>query len=217
MPEYRRRFRKKMNKLYDSIENLSELAINNYENAVSIYHKYSDDRFRKVEECTKTINDKSREIESECVRILATEQPVARDLKFIENALKMAAHLRRIARQSFYIARVAKDIDIEKIPQKPLETLNNMANNVDHLLKRSIRSFLTQNTEEASELEEDDEVVDDLFDEFLHTITDTMKKDSSTIDTLVPFILTARYFESIADRSERIGRRVILMEQYQNE
>ncbi len=217
MPEYRRRFRKKLNQLHEEVEILSDLAIKNYENAVSIFHKYSDNKFKKIENCTQSINDKSREIETQCVTLLATEQPVASDLRFIENVLKLAAHLRRIARQSLYIAKVAKDVDIENIPAEPLETLNSMASNVDNLLKRSIRSFLTHNPEEASELEEDNDVVDDLFDEFLLRITEAMKDDPSTIDTLVPFILTGRYFESIADRSESIGRRVILMEKYQNE
>ena len=58
---------------------------------------------------------------------------------------------------------------------------------------------------------------DDLFDEFLVTVTKAMKEDTSTINTLVPFLLIARYLERIADRSESIGGRVLLMQKYHTE
>ena len=217
MPEYRRKFRKQIRRLEDSIEELSNLTISNYEGAIDLFNNYSDEKYQKIEENTKEITEKSQEVEQMCLKLLAMEQPVANDLRFIESSIKISSHLKRISKLSIDIARIASDLKVDEIPEKPLESMNKMAAETGSMLKRSIRSFLTRNSEEAAELEEDDDVVDDLFDEFLLTITKTMKENTDTIDVLVPFILTSRYLERIADRSESIGAKVLLMNKYETE
>ncbi|RAP44595.1 phosphate signaling complex protein PhoU [uncultured Methanosphaera sp.] len=217
MPEYRRKFRKQIRRLEDSIEELSNLTISNYEGAIDLFNNYSDEKYQKIEENTKEITAKSQEVEQMCLKLLAMEQPVANDLRFIESSIKISSHLKRISKLSIDIARIASDLKVDEIPEKPLESMNKMAAETGSMLKRSIRSFLTRNSEEAAELEEDDDVVDDLFDEFLLTITKTMKENTDTIDVLVPFILTSRYLERIADRSESIGAKVLLMNKYETE
>ena len=217
MPEYRRKFRKQIRRLEDSIEELSNLTISNYEGAIDLFNNYSDEKYQKIEENTKEITEKSQEVEQMCLKLLAMEQPLANDLRFIESSIKISSHLKRISKLSIDIARIASDLKVDEIPEKPLESMNKMAAETGSMLKRSIRSFLTRNSEEAAELEEDDDVVDDLFDEFLLTITKTMKENTDTIDVLVPFILTSRYLERIADRSESIGAKVLLMNKYETE
>ncbi|MGN1322187.1 MAG: phosphate signaling complex protein PhoU [Methanosphaera sp.] len=217
MPEYRRKFRKQIRRLEDSIEELSNLTISNYEGAIDLFNNYSDEKYQKIEENTKEITAKSQEVEQMCLKLLAMEQPVANDLRFIESSIKISSHLKRISKLSIDIARIASELKVDEIPEKPLESMNKMAAETGSMLKRSIRSFLTRNSEEAAELEEDDDVVDDLFDEFLLTITKTMKENTDTIDVLVPFILTSRYLERIADRSESIGAKVLLMNKYETE
>lgn len=217
MPEYRRKFRKQIRRLEDSIEELSNLTISNYEGAIDLFNNYSDEKYQKIEENTKEITAKSQEVEQMCLKLLAMEQPVANDLRFIESSIKISSHLKRISKLSIDIARIASNLKVDEIPEKPLESMNKMAAETGSMLKRSIRSFLTRNSEEAAELEEDDDVVDDLFDEFLLTITKTMKENTDTIDVLVPFILTSRYLERIADRSESIGAKVLLMNKYETE
>lgn len=215
MPQYRRRFRRKINELEESIEELSDITIINYELSIDLFQKYSEKKYNKTEENTEKIIEQSKDIENMCVTLLATEQPVANDLRFVENSIKIANHLKRIGKLSVDIARIANEIKVNEIPQKPLESMKHMANEVRNMLNRSIRSFITRNAEEAVELEEDDDVVDDLFDDFLVTVTEAMKSNTESIDTLVPFLLIARYLERIADRSESIGGRVLIMQKYQ--
>lgn len=217
MPQYRRRFRRKINELEESIEELGDITIINYELSIDLFQKYSEKKYNKIKENTEKIIKQSKDIENMCVTLLAMEQPVANDLRFVENSIKIANHLKRIGKLSVDIARIANEIKVNEIPQKPLESMNHMANEVRNMLNRSIRSFITENAEEAAELEEDDDVVDDLFDDFLVTVTEAMKNNTESIDTLVPFLLIARYLERIADRSESIGGRVLIMQKYQTE
>ena len=53
MPEYRRKFRKQIRRLEDSIEELSNLTISNYEGAIDLFNNYSDEKYQKIEENTK--------------------------------------------------------------------------------------------------------------------------------------------------------------------
>lgn len=214
MPEYRRRFRKKISKLDDSIEELSNLTKENYEGAIDLFRNYSDKKYEVIQDNTAKIVEDSKNINDMAITLLAMEQPVATDLRFVETSIKVANHLKRIGKLSLNIADIANEIKIEKIPEKPLNSMNKMAEEVENMLSRSIRSFLTKNVEEAAELEEDDDIVDDLFDEFLVIVTEAMKEDTSTINTLVPFLLIARYLERIADRSESIGGRVLRINNY---
>ena len=220
MPELRRRFRKKIREIEESTEKLSTLTIDNYKESIELFHNYNDEQYKIIEENTNRIVKESKEIYSMSVKILAMEQPVATDLRFVANTIKIANHLKRIGKLSFNMAEIANEIEIEKIPKKPLDSMDQMAQEVENMLNRSIRSYLTKNPEEAANEyygTSDDDIVDDLFDEFLVTVTKAMKEDTSTINTLVPFLLIARYLERIADRSESIGGRVLLMQKYHTE
>jgi phosphate transport system protein len=217
MPQYRRKFRKKLTQLNDDLEELGSRVSKNYKASINLFKDYSDEQYNMIIENTKNIIDDSLMIEQECLSLLAREQPVARDLRYIEGSIKIASHLKRMGKLAQDIADVANSIKVTAIPSEPLNIMNKMAEEVEAMMSRSIRSFLTNDIEEAAELESDDDIVDDLFDEFLLIVTDSMKADTSKIDVLVPFLLVSRYLERLADRSESIGSRVILMQGYINE
>ena len=215
MPEFRRKFRKKINELDESIEELGNLTIENYKESISLFHKYSDEKYEDVNNRTSIITDKNQEIYEMAIKILALEQPVASDLIFIENSLKITNHMKRIGKLSQNIANVANEIQTDKIPKEPLDSMTDMAKKVENMLTKSIQSFISKISEVAAELEKEDDVIDDLFDEILETVIKAMKENPDTINVLVPFLLVARYLERIADRSESIGARVLLMQKHQ--
>lgn len=214
MPEFRRKFRKKINELDESIEELGNLTIENYKESISLFHKYSDEKYEDVNNRTSIITDKNQEIYEMAIKILALEQPVASDLIFIENSLKITNHMKRIGKLSQNIANVANEIQTDKIPKEPLDSMTDMAKKVENMLTKSIQSFISKISEVAAELEKEDDVIDDLFDEILETVIKAMKENPDTINVLVPFLLVARYLERIADRSESIGARVLLMQKH---
>ena len=115
MPELRRRFRKKIREIEESTEKLSTLTIDNYKESIELFHNYNDEQYKIIEENTNRIVKESKEIYSMSVKILAMEQPVATDLRFVANTIKIANHLKRIGKLSFNMAEIANEIEIEKI------------------------------------------------------------------------------------------------------
>ncbi|MDO5851086.1 MAG: phosphate signaling complex protein PhoU [Methanobacteriaceae archaeon] len=210
MPEYRRRFRRKMDNLHDEIEQAGNLTKESYELSISLFNDYKKENYEKVIENTTQITKTCDQVEKDCIKLLATQQPVASDLRFIEACIKVSSHLKRMGKLSRNIAEITDEIKVTAIPSQPLEIMNKMAKEVNSMLKRSIRSFLELNIDEASELEEDDDCVDELFDEFIIVVTESMKKNKDNIELLVHFLLIGRYLERLADRSENIGGRTIL-------
>ena len=159
-------------------------------------------KYNKIEKNIEVIIDKTAQINLVAVELLATQQPLACDLIYIENCIKLADNFKRIAKLTHNIAQIANDIDVEVIPAGPLSTFKVMAQNVENMLKNSINPFLNKNKDEYLKIKSNDDVVDEYFDQFIVDVSDAMKEDSSTINALVQFLLIGRYLERIADRSE---------------
>lgn len=200
--ESRQNYRNKMDKIYTDIVEIKDQVNEDYLDAINLFENYDDAKYNKIEKNIEVIIDKTAQINLVAVELLATQQPLACDLIYIENCIKLADNFKRIAKLTHNIAQIANDIDVEVIPVGPLSTFKVMAQNVENMLKNSINPFLNKNKDEYLKIKSNDDVVDEYFDQFIVDVSDAMKEDSSTINALVQFLLIGRYLERIADRSE---------------
>ena len=191
-----------MDKIYTDIVEIKDQVNEDYLDAINLFENYDDAKYNKIEKNIEVIIDKTAQINLVAVELLATQQPLACDLIYIENCIKLADNFKRIAKLTHNIAQIANDIDVEVIPAGPLSTFKVMAQNVENMLKNSINPFLNKNKDEYLKIKSNDDVVDEYFDQFIVDVSDAMKEDSSTINALVQFLLIGRYLERIADRSE---------------
>lgn len=187
--------------LYQKIKNL----IDNYEETI-------------VKEC----NDKSKEldiegyeIEKECINFIAVEKPVASDLMYIESAIRVISHVKRIAYLCKNIADSSEAINKVNIPKELLEELKFMANYVQLMITNGFDSFINQDITTAADLEEDDDTVDQLFDKILNEVTGLLSKKTDYAINIMNVLFIARYLERIADRVVNIGDRVIYINTYE--
>lgn len=187
--------------LYQKIKNL----IDNYDEAI-------------VKEC----NDKSKEldiegyeIERECINFIAVEKPVASDLMYIESAIRVISHVKRIAYLCKNIADSSEAINEADIPEELLEELKFMANYVQLMINNGFDSFINQDITTAGDLEEDDDTVDQLFDKILNEVTKLLSKKTDYAINIMNVLFIARYLERIADRVVNIGDRVIYINTYE--
>lgn len=200
--ESRQNYRNKMDKIYTDIVEIKDQVNEDYLDAINLFENYDDAKYNKIEENIDVIIDKTAQINLVAVELLATQQPLACDLIYIENCIKLADNFKRIAKLTHNIAQIANDIDVDVIPAGPLSTFKVMAQNVENMLKNSINPFLNKDKDEYLKIKSNDDVVDEYFDQFIVDVSDAMKEDSSTINALVQFLLIGRYLERIADRSE---------------
>lgn len=149
------------------------------------------------------IDQKERDIEDRCMKLLLRQQPVARDLRTISAALKMISDMERIGDQASDIADIVKFLEGSDIAQHV--HLRQMAEAAMKMLTDSIESFVKKDLPLANSVMQADDVVDDLFNqvktELIQMISENPGQGEQCIDTL----MIAKYFERIGDHVVNIA------------
>ncbi len=205
MCEIRINFQKQLTKVKKDLIKLDDEIIKNFKKSINLFKTYDDIIFNEIKTEIKKIECDNKKIEEECLELLATQQPLACDLIFIENCMKISSNLGDITRLTFNITKTAKELQKDKISEKPFDTIMKMSENVEDMLSNCVKVFLNQEKTEALQIKQNDDVVDEYFDKFMINIKNTIKQKPETVNTLISFLLVGRYLERMADRAETIA------------
>jgi phosphate transport system protein len=204
-------FRRRLKELREDVEQMGKKTMQAYRDSIKVLFNYDEEKVKGVIEAALKIDEMNYDLEHKTLSIIAAEQPVAGDLRFIEACIKIGSHLKRIGYLAGNITEVAKQIKDQDVPEKPMDDIVHMADIVENMVSKSLTTFLAQNMDTARELRRDDDKVDDLFDRAMNDVTKCMIDDPETIFYLVYLLFLARILERIADRAENIGDRTIFM------
>lgn len=148
------------------------------------------------------------EIDKQCIDLLALQQPLAIDLRFITSAIKITNNLERMGDLSSNIAE--RVIPLNQEPQlKPLIDIPRMATITQTMVKDSIDAFVNRDTELARLVYERDSTVDALNDQIFRELLTYMMQDPVNITRAVHLMLISRHLERIADHSTNIAEEVV--------
>lgn len=210
--EYPRiRFQKRLNYLRDDVEEMGQTSLSAYKNALEAFKNYDAELVKKVIDDNDKLHEMNYHLEQNAMSVIASEQPVAKDLRFIETCIKVASHLKRMGGLASNIADVAQHIKDEEIPEKPMDDITHMSDIVDGMMSKSLSAFLNEDMNLVREIKRDDDKVDDLFDKALTDISNSMFQEKDAISYMIYLLFVARFLERIADRAENIGDRTIYM------
>jgi len=165
---------------------------------------------RRIIEQDAQINHKRFEIEEKSIELIATQEPVARDLRQIVAVLNIIVDLERMGDHAEGIAKIALMLG-DHPPLKPLIDIPRMAEKACDMLRRSLDALVTLDLEAAHRIIDDDDEVDALYDQVYRELLTFMISDPSTIDRATFLLWTAHNLERIADRSTNIAERVIFL------
>ncbi len=156
------------------------------------------------------INRKRFEIEEACIQMIATQQPMASDLRTIIAILHIIVDLERMADHAGGIARITLLVG-DKPHLKPLIDIPRMAELGVGMLRRSLDAFLRRDAETARAICAEDDAVDALYDQVYRELLTYMLGDPSTIDRATHLLWAAHNLERIADRVTNLCERVIYL------
>ena len=165
---------------------------------------------RQVIEDDDYVDLKQSEIESRCIDLIATQQPVARDLRSIIALLHIGVELERMGDYAEGIGKISLSIGDEQT-LKPLIDIPLMAQKATDMLHDSIEALLNRDTDKAEAVCEADDEVDDLYDRVYHDLLEYMINDPDTIQRATYLIWVAHDLERIADRATNIAEQVIFL------
>ncbi len=158
-----------------------------------------------------TADQMDLEIEQECMRLLALQQPMSRDLRTIGTVMKVIADVERIGDYSVDIARTA--IRLTRAEYfKPLEDIPRMGEMVRGMLRQALEALVARDLNLVREVIARDDHVDRLWDQLLEELEQFMRRRPEVVSQAVAFLLVARYLERIADHTVNIAERVSYME-----
>jgi len=156
------------------------------------------------------INRKRFEIEEECIQLVATQQPMAGDLRTIVAVLHIIVDLERMADHAEGIARITLTMGDEPL-LKPLIDVPRMAEKGVSMLRRSLEAFVNRDAEAARRICDEDDEVDGLYDQVYRELLTYMIADPTTINRATSLLWVAHNLERIADRVTNICERVVYM------
>jgi len=156
------------------------------------------------------INQKHFEIETNCITVIATQQPMARDLRCLASILEVVTELERIGDYAKGIARINLMIGDQPL-LKPLIDIPRMAELVVSMLHRALGAFVAWDLETAKALPIEDDEVDYLYNQVFRELITYMIADTSTIDRANYLLWAAHDLERAADRVTNICERTVYM------
>ena len=150
------------------------------------------------------------EIDDICFEILAREQPVASDLRFITTAMKIVGDIERIGDNGVNIARRALEI-MNEPELKPVIDVPVAASAAQRILKESLDAFVNGDPELAKRVIEGDRYIEDVCQQMLRELLTYMFEDPTTITRALRLIFVARNLERVGDHAKNIAEMVIFL------
>jgi phosphate transport system protein len=176
--------------------------------AVEALSEVSLEKAERVIAADEEIDRAELEIEDEAIRLLALEQPVAIDLRFLVAALKINSDLERIGDHAVNIAEGAVR-NCGKTPIKPFVDIEGMANVAMAMLKDSIDSFVERDSEKAKSVIRRDDVLDEKNESIIRELLTFMAEKPSLISYCLDLISVSKNLERVGDLATNIAEDTI--------
>lgn len=200
----RNKFEKELELLNNDLIEMGNLIESQIEAAITALIEQDADLARRVVEGDREVNEKEKEIEARCLKLLLQQQPVAKDLRLISSALKMITDMERIGDQAQDISEITIFLANSKY-FKELVHIPQMAQEVIKMVRGSIDAFVRRDLDLVIDVIKNDDKVDELFyivrDELIDKIRENYEHSEQAIDLL----MIAKYFERIGDHSQNIA------------
>ena len=158
----------------------------------------------------RQINLKHFEIEEEVITLIATQQPMARDLRLLAAILEVTTELERMGDYAKGIARITVRIGKEEL-LKPIDHITPMAEVCVDLLHRALQAFFERDAEAARTIPDEDDQVDAFYNRIYRELMDLMISDPSTVDQANHLIWVAHNLERVADRVTNVCERIVFV------
>ena len=196
------------NRLYEEILHLGSMVELATTDAVDALKRRDYQKARRVYKGDKTINAKRYEIEKDVMVTIATQQPMARDVRILASIFEIANELERMGDYAKGIARICI-LMADHPPVKSLVDIPFMADITIKMLHHALEAFTSSNLETAREIPKEDDYVDALYNQVIRELITYMIADPSVINRANYLMWAAHNLERMADRVTNICERTI--------
>jgi phosphate transport system protein len=166
------------------------------------------ERLECVREIEKSVNQYHLEVDEKCLKIIASQSPLAADLRMIIAIIKINADLERMGDQAMNISFNVRDY-LKKTPLKEAERITEMARIVRKMITDSLEAFIQNDVKMSEDVLLQDDAVDDGKHEMFRNLVALMKIEPQSVDAAVDLLLVSRNLERLGDHATNIAEDVI--------
>lgn len=206
--EIRTTFHKRLREIQNDVLAMGSMIDKALDHSVAALKNRDLKLAREVIDNDRKINRKRYEIEESCVELIATQQPMAIDLRTIIAVLSIVSDLERIGDHAEGIAKIVIMIGDEPT-LKPLIDIPRMVEKTREMLRQSLDAFVNRDEGSARQVIQEDDEVDQLYDQVFRELLTFMVEDPKTITRATRLIWVAHNLERSADRVTNICERVV--------
>lgn len=206
----REAYRQRMQKLQDDVLDLGSRAEQAILDAVEALKARDLERAKEIVEADRQINKRRFDIEHDVLVTIATQQPLAKDLRILAAILEIITELERIADYAKGISKISLLIG-ERTLLKPLIDIPRMANKAVSMINRALRAFAEQDAEAARTIPQEDDEVDQLYNQVYRELITYILNDPKTLEQANYLMWVAHNLERAADRATNLCERVVFM------
>ncbi len=206
----RKTFENEIRQVKDELLLLGSMVEQQTLDAVEALKKRDLEAARRVYASDAKINEKRFAIENQVMILIATQQPMARDLRLLASILEVSAELERMGDYAKGIATVNIRMGDQPL-LKPLIDIPRMANIASSMLHRALTAFVNEDAEAAKAIPEEDDEVDGLYNQVYRQLMTYVMSDPKTIDRANYLLWAAHNLERMADRVTNICERTIFI------
>ncbi len=204
MIDMRNRFDEQLDQLNSHLLEMGALIERSIQNATQALVEQNVSAAREAITADREIDQKEREIESLCIKLLLQQQPVAKDLRLISAAHKMITDMERIGDQAADISDIVLYI-ADQPYIKELVHLPQMGQKAIRMVRGSLDAYVNKDLELAQSIMAMDDEIDHLFTVVKNELIEQIHHDAETGEQAMDLLMIAKYYERIGDHAQNIA------------
>jgi phosphate transport system protein len=202
---------RRLHHLQDEVLNLGSMVEQSAVDAITALRRLDVAAAQKIEIRDDFINQRRFAIEEECLVMMATQQPMAHDLRLLAAILEVITELERMGDYVKGIAHITTLLGPEPIPPGLLEPFVVMVIQANSMLHRALSAFISGDDKTARTIPSEDDQVDRLYNQIYRDLIQKMVSDPTTIDRATHLLWVAHNLERFADRVTNICERTVFL------
>lgn len=205
----RESFDRALQKLLDQVLILGSLVEQAVQTAMQALGQRDIVAARNIYERDQVVNEKRYAIEHACITLIATQQPMARDVRFLAGILEIITELERIGDYAKGICKINLLMSNEPIDNATQASLNRMADLGLDMLHRALGAFVSKDVATALAIPGNDDTVDALYTQVYRSLLSQMMNNPAYVDRGSHLMWAAHNLERMADRAINICERIV--------
>lgn len=204
-------FERELEQLLERIARMSYLVEEAYEKLFLALAEKNREAIEEIKRNDRNINDLNREIESQCLKLITKQQPIARDLRIVSSVLKMVSDIERVGDNVSDMAEL-----LLRIQMQPLSTysshLEGMVVATKELFANAVEAFVNNDLKASRQVVLGDDVIDMLFNKVKNDIIEALKSEHTNTDEYIDMMMLTKYLEKIGDHAVNVAEWQIFRE-----